>query len=790
MKTWLSSLTAIVILFISIAHSQSVYDQEIITMFEEGSVKMPLGLQEAYIDDVIFVPSELKTTLLNHTAETISLVFPDHDPSDSLLESPRFPGVFVKQPRLDLIYRIRLQDATQRDQLNDQLILFPQVYFSEKNASRDVCFYPNDTEFYRQWGMHSDTANIGVEDADIDAPEAWDLTQGNSATVIGIIDKGVYQNHIEFQGRISGEDHGYENDDHGTHVAGIAAAEGNNEQEGIAGVTWNSLIYSKDVTGWDEGDIYNSIIDAVFNHGAAVLNLSWGDDEFHIMEHFALAMAHDAGVLVVAARGNNVGNSPFYPACNYSDYVLSVGAFDHLIGRSNFSGWGVGLDILAPGGTQDQSDNNDIYSTSYGTGEQYVYKFGTSMAAPHVAGLVGLLDSYNGLPAYGSNLYQVITRSADNLFEPGYDELSGYGKLNARAALDLIGRPNTIYSPCSDNDHGPYLGSVSDFESWMFIGCPGLINGVYITKSYEVLYNAFFTDCDLIDEYFNETPVVWGIDHLTTGWAYENPNGGTRYCDVVDAGFYYVTLRTYVYELWDSNFEYLGFFPDHWQNCTFAYTVVADATPAPPHSLTISASPDYHPFIEWQPSPSNNVVSYSIYRMVHGIEDDWVYIGSVPVPANSYQYEDVEYSTPHSGPMVQWIDDADYTVTAVNEYGDESHMPPFVTIKVVVPEYPDPKPYKQSSPTVEIPVDYSLYAAYPNPFNSSTTIRYALPEDSYTIIEIFNVSGQKIETLLDETRPAGYHELVWDASHVASGTYFYKINAGDFSDSKMITLLK
>jgi len=117
-------------------------------------------------------------------------------------------------------------------------------------------------------------------------------------------------------------------------------------------------------------------------------------------------------------------------------------------------------------------------------------------------------------------------------------------------------------------------------------------------------------------------------------------------------------------------------------------------------------------------------------------------------------------------------------------------MPPFVKLTLVVPERPNPTPSKQASPTAEIPETYALFSAYPNPFNSRAVIKYALPEESQVVIEVFNISGQKIETLLDETKMAGYHEIVWDASNVSSGKYLYKITAGGFTESKMLTLLK
>lgn len=774
-------------LSVELARAQDVFDHEVITMFEEGTVEMPLGSQTAAINDVIFDPSVLKTILLDHTAETISIAFPDYSPADSLIESPRFPGLSARQARLDLIFRIRLTYPEQRDSLNAKLKAYPEVYFSDKNGTADVLFEPDDPEFYRQWGMHSDEDNVGVPDADIDAPEAWDLEQGSSDAVIGIIDEGVYQGHIEFQGRISGEGPGAS--DHGTHVAGIAAAEGNNN-EGIAGVTWNSQIYSKDISGFDAIDIYESVIDAITNGGADVLNNSWGGPYFNSVIHQALAIAHELGVLVVAARGNYENDDPFYPAADPDGFVLSVGAFNHDGNKSDFSSYGSGMDLLAPGGNRSGPPGRDIYSTYGRTGNQYAYLRGTSMAAPHVSGMVGLLDFYNQLPPYGDNFAAVICSTADDIYSDGYDDLSGYGRLNARAALDFISRPNRIYT-CDAAGGTPYVVDPDPpVQSWYFLGTRVLTDHIYFAKQYEVRYDANYLACDcqppLIDP-LNETPATWGLDPWTHGWSGANPNGGVRWADVVNSDEMGLTLRTFVYEVWAVNGAYLGFFPNPASECTFSFSMLADGTPQPPTNLTVCPSPDYHPLISWDPSPTSNVYAHKVYRMVHGIEEDWVHIATVPVGNN--QYEDTEYSTPHPGPYATWKDDADYTATAVNTYG-ESDMAPFVTITVVVPARPYPTPSKQAAAVEEIPEDFALSPAYPNPFNALTSIKYALPEDSYVKIEIFNVSGQKIKTLLSEYRPAGYHEVVWDASDISSGIYIYRIEAADFEETKSMTLLK
>lgn len=91
---------------------------------------------------------------------------------------------------------------------------------------------------------------------------------------------------------------------------------------------------------------------------------------------------------------------------------------------------------------------------------------------------------------------------------------------------------------------------------------------------------------------------------------------------------------------------------------------------------------------------------------------------------------------------------------------------------------------------VDLPLQYELFQNYPNPFNPSTTINFALPEQSDVTIQIYDVTGRRVATLLNENRPAGYHNITWNAGSVASGTYFYRIHAGSFSSVKKLTLVK
>ncbi len=89
-----------------------------------------------------------------------------------------------------------------------------------------------------------------------------------------------------------------------------------------------------------------------------------------------------------------------------------------------------------------------------------------------------------------------------------------------------------------------------------------------------------------------------------------------------------------------------------------------------------------------------------------------------------------------------------------------------------------------------MPNQISLSQNHPNPFNVSTTIRYDLPNQSDVTIEIYDILGRKVETIIDGWQPAGAHSVVWDAEDVSSGVYFYRIQAGEYAESRSCLLLK
>jgi hypothetical protein len=264
---------------------------------------------------------------------------------------------------------------------------------------------------------------------------------------------------------------------------------------------------------------------------------------------------------------------------------------------------------------------------------------------------------------------------------------------------------------------------------------------------------------------------------------------------VVEADWNSITLRSWVYELYDpDDLEPIRFIPHSPELCTFGFSVTMDVTPDPPFSLSVRPSLIYHPFLEWQDSPNSFATHYKIYRIVNGIDPDWVHIATVSASSHPC-YEDRQYSTPHDGPIAYWTSLADYTVTACVDEHAESQMPSPVSIKVVTPENPKPPTWKidgssEDELNTNLPIEFALLPIYPNPSNAVAIIEYWLPSNSYVKVDIYNISGQNIETLVSGSKDAGKYKVSWDAAAYPSGVYFCRMQTREFNQLGKLMLIK
>ncbi len=327
----------------------------------------------------------------------------------------------------------------------------PLVEYAEPNYIIRAVLTPDDPDFSSQWGL----TKIG-------APQAWDVTTGSSDLIIAIIDSGIDLDHPDLSGKIIlGYD--YVNEDwipdddygHGTNVAGIAAAWTNNGQ-GVAGVSWGARLMALKVLDAEGSGSYADVASAMIyaaDHGAKIINLSLGGDYDSQTLHDAVIYAHNAGCVLAAATGNDYGSVVLYPA-KYAE-AMAVAATDSTDQRAGFSNYGPEVDVAAPG--------VNIYSTHLGGG--YTYKDGTSMAAPHVAGLAALI--WSAYPSYTNNQVKSrIETTAVDLGDSGWDQYYGHGRIDAHAAAlcapGLGASPQSVAFLANDNtDPIPSSQSVS-----------------------------------------------------------------------------------------------------------------------------------------------------------------------------------------------------------------------------------------------------------------------------------------------------------------------------------------
>jgi len=278
---------------------------------------------------------------------------------------------------------------------------------------------PNDASFSSLWGMHNTGQNGGVADADVDAPEAWNISTGSAAVVVGVIDSGIDQTHPDLLGNLwtnpaeiagnalDDDGNGYVDDTrgwdfvgddsnpqddhgHGTHCAGTIGAMGNNTT-GVAGVCWDvSLVGLKFLDATGNGSLSDGVeaIAYATGLGMTLTSNSWGGGGFSQAMKDAIDAADVAGILFVAAAGNeglNMETNPGYPASYTNANVISVAATTRTDALATYSNYGTTTtDLGAPG--------SEIYSTLTGGG--YATMSGTSMATPHVAGACALLKSF------------------------------------------------------------------------------------------------------------------------------------------------------------------------------------------------------------------------------------------------------------------------------------------------------------------------------------------------------------------------------------------------------------
>lgn len=348
---------------------------------------------------------------------------------------------------------------------------WPGVEIAGVDGIGGVADVPNDPSFGLQYALRNTGQNGGVVGADIRAVGAWDIATGNPDIIIGVIDSGISP-HPELAGRILPGINiplntavGTDVCNHGTHVAGIIAASRNNGV-GIAGLCGTAkllpVVIVNPCTGLETW-VADGITWAVDN-GADILNMSLqysaGSDYLRAAVQYAAAR----GVPMVCATGNSNSAVAFPARWPETIAVASVTAANVRAFSSNF---GPEVDIAAPG--------DQIYSLSSSGG--YIYKSGTSMATPHIAGIMALMRAVNPGMSFAA-MRESIALTARDIGEPGWDILTGHGVADAQLAVQ---RARDTFQPADLNSDGTVDGMdlAALLASWgpcVTASCPADIN--------------------------------------------------------------------------------------------------------------------------------------------------------------------------------------------------------------------------------------------------------------------------------------------------------------------------
>jgi subtilisin family serine protease len=705
--------------------------------------------------------------------------------------------------------------------------------WAEPDYVMEADFTPNDPNLSAQWFLTK-----------ISAYQGWDLSQGDTNVVIGMVDSGSDLDHpdlaanIKFNwlenptNNVDDDANGYVDDwrgwdfagadyqnlsqdndpniygsncDHGSHTSGCASEVTNNGIGG-AGVGFKTKLLickhgaDNDYTGGGVSYMYNtnSGITYAYQNNAKVINCSFGSSTYSGYTQTVVNTAWANGSITVASAGNAGTNTPRYPA-SY-DNVVSVASTGSGDVKSWFSNYHTTVDICAPG--------ESIYSTLWNN--TYTYYDGTSMSAPIVSGTVALIKAK--FPSYTpQQVVDKLKAGVDDIYNlnPGYIGMLGTGRVNVYKCLtggmtlqaNFTGSPTNINPGGSVNFTDQSTGSPTTW-TWTFPG--GTPGSSTVQNPTGIVYNT-------IGSY----DVTLQVGDGTNTSSLTKPN-------------YIVVSPVSQFKL-EESFELTTFPPTGWTkinplggSSTGWYRIATGTTPVPGFQGGYITSPanggSYVAFCNYITGNATGGSSgpcdqWLITKQVMNIQPTDTLSFWLRKFGNYLETFQVKIST--TTPTV-----AAMTISVMNQnflasdsgwvfykYALGSFVTPGANIYIGFREYVanvaiDGASFsldlvKVSSQSTgitinngEIPSTYSLEQNYPNPFNPETNIKFGLPKSGNVKLAVYDISGKEVAVLLNEFKQAGSYTFNFNGSKLSSGVYFYRIISENFIETKRMILVK
>ena len=699
------------------------------------------------------------------------------------------------------------------------------------------------------WGGtydHTLSTTVGTPGFDTNAQSGWDGSAGfgSSSVIIAIIDTGVNLSHPDLT-LVTGYDFGSNDSNpednsaaagHGTCCAGVAAAKVNNAL-GACGAAPGCRVMPLKVANNAGSMAFSAIVNAIYyaaDNGANIISMSLGAAiSSDPSTDAALLYAYNAGVTILAATGNENKTTISYPAIN--QYVIGVGAASPCGDRKRSSSLSSELN---PGVSADPNgytcDGERWWGSNYGTntanaagavdvlgptilptsdiqgsggyrsGDYEPFFNGTSCATPYVAGVAALIKSKN--PSYTpAQVKSQLTSTAQDIVNvesgSGWDRYAGFGMVDINAAVgggggcsptvtaNFSGTPTSGTAPLAVTFSDLSTGSPTSW-SWNF-GDGGTSTAQNPSHSYTAAGS-------------------YTVTLTATNACGSDAEVKTSYITVGGGG---VTWTTITYDDFETNF---GSYTDGGADCsrytggTYAWqgTDAADiqdnsGTPSSFYTTTTrnvtayqTQEIEFYFRAQSMETGENFYVEYyngSAYQIVANyvagtsFVNGSFYVATITLPRSTYTFP--------TNARIRFRNDAsdnndDVYVDAITWRATTSVLSsePVAALKSAnrgpgIEERltPDAQPQRYQT---------ELGQNYPNPFNPRTTISFTLASETHVTLDVFDVTGRRVAALVDEVKGAGRHAIDFDASSLASGVYFYRLNAGGLVQQKKMVLLK